>query len=336
MVNPYRDTAREKMMLKKPDTEQISASQLPAAHQKASLQDLRLRRRMRWKEQSMAYLFLMPNIVGFLFFTLFTLIAAFGLSLFRWSLLTPPEFVGPSNYIELFTTDPMFHQILLNTLYFVFGYVPLNIIISLGIALWLSGPIHAKQIFRVIMFLPVMTPAVGVALVWMLMYDQSGIINEMLYALFHIRGPNWLGSSTWAMPAVILMSLWYGFGYNMLVFSAGLQAIPQHFYEAAAIDGARRWQRFWNITLPLLSPSLFFGIVLTLISSFQVFDQVYILTGGGPGADTTTLVLYTYQNGFTYFHMGYAATISTVLFILIMAVTLIQFVLQKKWVHYEV
>jgi multiple sugar transport system permease protein len=331
---------REKMILKKPGTEQISASQAPATSQKArsriTAKDRQRMRRMRWKEQGIAYLFLLPNIVGFLFFTLFTLIAAFGLSFFRWSLLTSPEFTGLGNYVELFTTDPMFHQVLINTLYFVFGYVPLNIILSLGIAIWLAGPIRAKNLFRIIMFLPVMTPAVGVALVWMLMYDQSGIINETLYALFHIHGPNWLGSSTWAMPAVILMSLWYGFGYNMLVFSAGLQAIPQHFYEAAAIDGAKRWQRFWNITLPLLSPSLFFGIVLTLISSFQVFDQVYILTGGGPGADTTTLVLYTYQNGFTYFHMGYAATISTVLFILIMAVTLIQFVLQKKWVHYEV
>jgi multiple sugar transport system permease protein len=328
------------MILKKPDTEQISASRIspagPKAGSRITPKDRQRIRRMKWREQGIAYLFLAPNIIGFLLFTLFSLIAAFGLSFFKWSLLTSPEFTGLSNYVELFTVDPMFHQILLNTLYFVFGYVPLNIILALGIATWLSGRIRAKNLFRIIMFLPVMTPAVGVALVWMLMYDQSGIINATLYGIFHVRGPNWLDSSTWAMPAVILMSLWYGFGYNMLVFSAGLQAIPQHFYEAASLDGAKRWQKFWNITIPLLSPSLFFGMVLTIITSFQVFDQVYILTGGGPGADTTTLVLYTYQNGFEYFHMGYAATISTIIFILIMAVTILQFVFQRKWVHYEV
>jgi len=293
-------------------------------------------RRSRWKNIGIAYLFLMPNIVGFLFFTLFSLIAAFALSFFRWSLLAPATFTGIGNYIQLFTTDPVFHQVLVNTLYFVFGYVPLNIVVSLGMAVWIAGPIHFKNVFRIIMFLPVLTPAVGVALVWLLMYDQSGIINQTLFALFHIRGPNWLASSTWAMPAVILMSLWYNFGYNMLVFSAGLQNIPPHFYEAAAIDGATRWNRFWDITIPLLSPSLFFGVILTLISSFQVFDQVYILTGGGPGIDTTTLVLYAYQNGFQYYKMGYAATISTVLFLLILVVTLLQFILQRKWVHYEV
>lgn len=327
------------MILKKPDMDRTPAGQAePALQNRVSRIALKKRRmrRLWWREQGIAYLFLAPNILGFLFFTLFSLVAAFGLSFFRWSLLTAPEFNGVGNYIQLFTVDPVFHQVLLNTLYFVFGYVPLNIILSLGIAVWLAGPIRAKNIFRIIMFIPVMTPGVAVALVWLLMYDPSGIINATLLGLFHIHGPNWLASSTWAMPAVILMSLWYGFGYNMLVFSAGLQSIPRHLYEAAAIDGARRWHRFWSITLPLLSPSIFFGLVLTLITSFQVFDQVYILTGGGPGIDTTTLVLYTYQNGFVYYHMGYAATVSSVLFVLIMLVTIGQFLLQKKWVYYEV
>ena len=329
------------MMLKKPDANRVAVNQAGQAILEDSVhaRDVTLGRRMRrlkWREQGIAYLFLAPNMIGFLFFTLFSLVAAFGLSFFRWSLLTTPTFAGLNNYVILFTQDPVFHQILINTLYFVFGYVPLNIVLSLGIAVWLSGNIRGKNLFRIIMFLPVITPAVGVSLVWMLMYDQNGIINQLLYAFLHIHGPNWLGSNTWAMPAVIIMSLWYGFGYNMLVFSAGIQAIPQHLYEAAAIDGAQRWQRFFSITLPLLSPSLFFGLVLTLITSFQVFDQVYILTAGGPGTDTTTLVFYTYQNGFVYFHMGYAATISSVLFVLIMLVTLLQFALQKRWVYYEV
>jgi multiple sugar transport system permease protein len=330
------------MIVKKPDTDQTSVERgrpsIQSHGSRITAKDWRRLRLSKRRGQGIAYLFLAPNILGFLFFTLFSLIAAFGLSLFKWSLLTPPQFTGLGNYVLLLTKDPVFRQVLLNTLYFVFGYVPLNMLLSLAIAIWLSGPIRAKNLFRIIMFLPVMTPAVGVALVWMLMYNYtpSGLINQTLAAVFHIQGPNWLGSDTWAMPSVILMSLWYGFGYNMLVFSAGLQAIPQHFYEAAAIDGAKRWQRFWSITLPLLSPSLFFGLVLTIITSFQVFDQVYILTLGGPGVDTTTLVFYTYQNGFTYFHMGYAATISTMLFLLIMVVTLAQFVLQKRWVHYEV
>jgi multiple sugar transport system permease protein len=327
------------MMLREPDTNTSAAGQVALTRKVHTRDIITARRRMRrlmWKEQGTAFLFLAPNIVGFLFFTLFSLIAAFGLSFFRWSLLSSPTFTGLNNYVVLFTQDPVFHQVVLNTLYFVFGYVPLNILLSLGTAVWLSGNIRAKSLFRIIMFLPVMTPAVGVSLVWMLMYDQNGIINQLLYALFHIHGPNWLGSTTWAMPAVIVMSLWYGFGYNMLVFSAGLQAIPRHLYEAAAIDGAQRWQRFFAITLPLLSPSIFFGLVLTLITSFQVFDQVYILTAGGPGTATTTLVFYTYQNGFVYFHMGYAATISSVLFVLIMLVTIAQFALQKRWVYYEV
>lgn len=303
----------------------------------ANMQRARKRiRRSRIKKNGEAYLFLLPNIAGFLLFTLFPLVFALGLSFFKWSLLTPPIFNGLGNYIRLFTQDTVFHQVLSNTLYFVFVYVPLNLVIALGIAVWLAGRIRWKGLFRIIMFLPVLTPGVAVAIVWMLMYNRSGIINVALQSLFHIQGPDWLTSSIWAMPSIILMSLWYNFGYNMLIFSAGLQAIPQQLYEAASLDGSTRWAKFWHITLPMLSPSMFFALVMTLITSFQVFDQAFILTGGGPGASTTTLVLYTYQSGFSFFHMGYAATISTVLFFLIMAVTLGQFVLQKKWVHYEV
>jgi len=310
------------------------SSQRKVADAEVQLVSKRMRR-LRIKKQREAYLFLLPNIAGFLLFTLFPLVFAIGLSFFKWSLLTPPIFNGLSNYVQLFTRDSVFRQVLSNTLYFVFVYVPLNLVIALGIAVWLASRIRWKGLFRTIMFLPVLTPGVAVAIVWMLMYNRSGIINVGLKSLFHIQGPDWLTSSVWAMPAIILMSLWYNFGYNMLIFSAGLQSIPQQLYEAAALDGSRRWSKFWHITLPMLSPSVFFALVMTLITSFQVFDQAFILTGGGPGASTTTLVLYTYQNGFSFFHMGYGATISTVLFLLIMAVTLGQFALQKKWVHYE-
>jgi multiple sugar transport system permease protein len=313
----------------------LEPNQAVVALQPNMLNSRALIRRRKLRDIAGAYLFLAPNMLGFLVFVLFPLVAAFVISLFDWSLLTSPTFLGLGNYARLLTQDPVFHRILFNTLYFVFGYVPLNIVISLGLAVWLSGRIRAKSLFRIIFFFPVMTPGVAVSLVWLLMYDPSGVINWFL-SLVGIHGPNWVGSATWAMPAVILMSLWYGVGYNMLVFSAGLQAIPGNFYEAASIDGATRLHQFWNITIPLLSPSIFFGLVMTLITSFQVFDQVFILTGGGPGASTTTLVLYTFQNGFSYFRMGYAASVSTVLFLLIMAVTIGQFILQKRWVHYEV
>ncbi len=330
------------MTLNKPEKLDIAVSDqstLSSQHKVADVEVQLARKRMRRsriKKQGGAYLFLLPNIAGFLLFTLFPLVFAIGLSFFKWSLLTPPVFNGLSNYVQLFTRDSVFRQVLSNTLFFVFVYVPLNLVIALGIAVWLASRIRWKGLFRIIMFLPVLTPGVAVAIVWMLMYNRSGIINVGLKSLFHIQGPDWLTSSVWAMPAIILMSLWYNFGYNMLIFSAGLQAIPQQLYEAAALDGSRRWSKFWHITLPMLSPSVFFALVMTLITSFQVFDQAFILTGGGPGASTTTLVLYTYQNAFSFFHMGYGATISTVLFFLIMAVTLGQFALQKKWVYYEV
>lgn len=326
-------------MLKQPDGPPIALSRPPlTVHPRQPLaRSSRVKTSTSvWKKRLTPYLFLAPNMLGFLLFTLVPLVMALGLGFFKWSLLEQPVFNGVNNYIQLLTQDPTFHQVVLNTLYFVFFYVPLNLLVSLGVAVWLSGKIRWKGFFRIVLFLPVMTPAVGVALVWMLMYDPSGILNEVIAAVFHVQGPAWLTSNLWSMPAIIFMSLWYSFGYNMLVFSSGIQAIPRHLYEAATLDGANKWHRFWHVTLPLLSPSTFFALVMTLITSFQVFDQAFILTGGGPGVSTTTLVLDIYQQGFVFFHMGYAASISTILFLLIMLVTVSQFILQKRWVHYEV
>jgi multiple sugar transport system permease protein len=214
--------------------------------------------------------------------------------------------------------------------------VPFNLLLSLGIAVWLSSKIRARNLFRIVFFLPVVTPIVANAMIWTLLYaPNSGIIDWFISTLFHVPGPNWLGSQSLAMPAMVVMSVWQGFGYNMLILSAGLQVIPSELYDAAAIDGASAWRRFLNITLPLLTPFLFFGLVMTLITSFQVFTQPYVLTGGGPGVSTTTLVLYLYNNGFQYFRMGYASTLAWILFLIIMAITAVQFVAQKRWVHYE-
>ncbi|HEU5432849.1 MAG TPA: sugar ABC transporter permease [Thermomicrobiales bacterium] len=287
-------------------------------------------------ETAAAYGFLAPNGIGFLAFTLIPIVASFVLSLFDWPLLSSPSYVGLQNYRDLATKDPVFGQVLLNTVSFVVGYVPFNLLLSLGIAVWLSSKIRARNLFRIVFFLPVVTPMVANAMIWTLLYaPNTGVIDWFIATIFHVPGPNWLGSQNLAMPAMVAMSLWQGFGYNMLIFSAGLQVIPRDLYEAAALDGASAWRRFLNITLPLLTPFIFFGLVLTLITSFQVFTQPYILTGGGPGVSTTTLVLYLYNNGFQYFRMGYASALAWILFLIIMAITIVQFVAQRRWVHYE-
>lgn len=295
----------------------------------------KVRRRRQQSDTVAAYGFLAPNGIGFLIFTLIPIGASFVISLYHWPLVGQASFAGTQNYRNLASNDPVFWQILRNTVYYVFGYVPLNILLSLAIAVWLSSKIRGKNLFRVIFFLPVVTPMIANAMIWTLLYmPQSGVIDWFLVNVLHMSGPNWLGSQTLAMPAMIVMSVWQGFGYNMLILSAGLQSIPVDLYDAAAIDGASSWRRFLNVTLPLLTPFLFFAFVLTLITSFQVFTQPYVLTGGGPGVSTTTLVLYLYNNGFQFFKMGYASALAWILFVIIMTVTAIQFLIQKRWVHY--
>ena len=293
-------------------------------------------RRLVSREALSAYAFLLPNGLGFLAFTLIPIVASLVLSLFNWPLQSAPTFVGLSNYVALVTKDPVFKQVFLNTLFYVVGYVPLNLMLSLGIAMWLSSRIRGKNLFRAVFFLPVVTPMVANALIWTLLYAPgNGVFNWFLGSVVHLPAPNWLGSQTLAMPAMIVMSVWQGFGYNMLILSAGLQVIPRELYEAAAMDGASKPRRFWSVTLPLLTPFLFFALVMTLITSFQVFTQPYILTSGGPGVSTTTLVLYLYNNGFQFYKMGYASALAWILFVIIMVITAMQFVAQKRWVHYD-
>lgn len=287
--------------------------------------------RIKW---STVLPFLLPNGLGFLGFTLLPLGASLVLSLFSWPVLGEHKFIGLTNFINLFTKDPVFYRVLLNTIYFVVVYVPLNVVLAITIAVWLNTCVRGSGLFRIIFFLPVFTPMVANALVWRLMLAPNGVINSLI-SLLHISAQNWLGSQQSAMPAIIVMSVWQGFGYNMLVFSAGLRSIPRSLYEAAMLDGAKPASRFWRITLPLLTPSIFFGTVMTFITSFQLFVQPYVLTAGGPGVSTTSLVYYLYNNGFQYFKMGYASAIGWVLFIIIMAATAMQFFFQKRFVRYE-
>ena len=282
-----------------------------------------------------AGLFLLPNLVGFLIFTAIPVGAAFVLAFYDYDLLLGASWAGLENFREMFTTDEVFRAALFNTVYFTAVSVPLSVVLGLATAMLVNQALRGIVIFRSIFLLPYVTVTVALSLVWKWIYlPDIGLINSVL-GVFGIDGPPWLTSGTWAMPALILMSVWKGFGYNMVIFLAGLQSIPDHLYDAAKVDGATAWRRFLNVTLPLLSPTTFFVVVISVISSFQVFDQALIMTNGGPGTATTTLVLYIYQKGFQSFDMGYAAAVALVLFAAIFVFTVIQFLFQRRWVTYD-
>jgi multiple sugar transport system permease protein len=286
------------------------------------------------REALAAYLFILPSFLGFAIFLLVPMVMSAGLSLYDWELLRPPVYIGLENFRDLLR-DPLFRTVMFNTAYYAFGLVPLNIVISLSLALWLNTKLRGLTFYRLAFFLPVVTVTVAVSLIWKWMYEpRVGIVNAAL-GVFGIAGPNWLADPFWAMPSLIILGLWKGFGYNMVLFLAGLQGIPSTLYEAAMIDGANAWHRFWKITLPLLSPAMFLAVVLTVISSFQVFDQAFVMTAGGPSNATNTIVLYIFQNGFLFFKMGYASAIAWALFAVIFTFTLIQMWLQRHWVQYE-
>lgn len=281
-----------------------------------------------------AYSLLFPSMALFLVFTAVPLVASFLLSFTHWSLLAPPQWAGLEQYAKLLH-DGAFWTSVGNTLYFTVGSVPPKLALALLLALALNRKMHARNLYRTMYFLPVVSMLVAVALVWSWLYNpQDGLINYAL-ALVHLPQPAWLASTRWAMPAVILMSIWKTVGYDMILYLAGLQSIPEHLYEAAKIDGANRWNLFQHITFPLITPTTFFVLVVSVIGSFQVFDQAYIMTQGGPGYTTTTLVYYIYNNAFQWFHMGYASAQAWILLILVLGMTLLQLWGQRRWVFYQ-
>jgi len=292
------------------------------------------------REMLAALLFLLPNILGFVIFTMGPVLASFGLSLVDWNLLGSPVWVGLDNYATMLR-DREFWDSLKATLYYTAGSLPLGIVPALILALALNQKLRGLALYRTVYFVPVVSSTVAVALLWRWMYNPNfGMLNFLLNGLFRLlhlplTAPDWLQSTTWAMPAIILMSAWKGLGYNMVLYLAGLQSISRTFYEAAAIDGASSWQKFWFVTLPLLTPTTFFVTIISIIGSFQVFEQAYIMTAGGPARSTVTTVYYIYANGFQRYNMGYASAIAWVLFALILAVTLIQWKYQDRWVFYE-
>jgi len=293
------------------------------------------RRRRRRSDLPAAIAFLLPGFLGLLAFLILPLFASLVLSLTNWQVIGRTHFIGLANYVNLFTRDPIFWSVFRVTLLYTAEYLILNIICSLGMALWIGSLSWGRQLFRLLFFLPTFTPLIGVALVWLLMLTPGGVIDSSVTAL-GLSIPNLITSPTYALQVIVIVSLWSHFGYNLLLFGAALESIPSTYLDAAAIDGARPWQRFWRIKLPLISPSLFFGTVLTAISSLQIFDQVYALTRGGPGSATTTLGYAIYSQGFVTYRLGYASAIAWVLFTVIMALTALQLRLQRRWVHYDI
>jgi multiple sugar transport system permease protein len=291
-------------------------------------------RAQRRREMIEAYLYLLPTFVGLILFSLGAIVVSVGISFTDWDILQPPHWVGLSNYVRLFST-PLNWQVFGNTLSYTGVIVPVGTALALGLALALNRGLRGIVLLRSLYFLPVISSTVAVALVWGWLYNQQfGLINYLL-SVVGITGPAWLADTRTAMPAVIIMSIWKGLGYNMVIFLAGLQGIPRELYEAAAIDGAGAWAQFRYVTLPLVSPTTFFVVVLSTIAAFQVFDQTYVMTGGGPAYSTTTLALFIYQNAFQWFHMGYAAALSYVLFAAVAVVTLVQFRVQGRFVFYR-
>lgn len=290
----------------------------------------------RGREAVEAYILILPTILGLIAFTASPVVASLYFSFTRWNLLSAPHWQAFDNYIELFTNDPLFWITIKNTALYVLGTVPTGTILALLLAIALNQKIRMVAVFRTIYFLPVVSSVVAISVLWLWLYQADfGLINQMLRSL-GFRGVRWLSSVTWAMPAIIIMSIWHGLGYNIVIFIAGLQGIPQDYYEAATVDGANAWHKFFKITLPLLSPVTFFVITLSVINSFQVFAQAYVMTQGGPVNATKTIVYYLYQQGFMHFHMGYASALAYVLFVIIVGMTLFQFWFQRRWVHYEI
>ena len=282
--------------------------------------------------QNMAsWIFILPAILGTLIFIVIPVVCSFGLSFAKWDLLNPIEFVGLENYRLLFK-DNLFYKILLNTVVFALSTSVLGVIIPLVLASILNSKIRGSEFYKTAYFLPFITPMVVVGIVWAWIFDPNiGLLNQLL----HIN-INWLYDSKFALPAIIIVSVWKLIGYNMIIFLSSLSAISNSMFEAAKIDGANAFQVFKNVTIPLLSPTIFFVIIITAISSFQVFDLVYLMTQGGPLDSTNVLVYAIYKNAFEYFNVGKASAIAYVLFAIILVLTIVQWSLRKKLVYNEV
>ncbi len=287
-----------------------------------------------WRQLPMLAVFLGPSLAGLVLFVLGPVIASLGVSFTDWNLLTAPHVIGLSNYREALQSADI-HQALEHTLIFIAIYLPTVLILGLGLALLVNQPLRGLAFFRAAYFTPVVCSWVAVSLMWRWLLNPAfGVVNYVL-SLIHLPQPGWWADPFWALPSVIVASVWKDLGFVMVLLLAGLQNIAPQYYEAAMLDGAGHFGRFRHVTLPLLSPATFFVVVISLINSFQVFDQVWMMTNGGPGGASSVMVEQIVRNAFDYQRMGYASALSWILFAFIFAITVFQMIVQRKWVVYE-
>lgn len=285
------------------------------------------RSRNRW-----GIVFILPQLISLVCLGMIPIVIAFVLSFFDWNGFSSPVFTGFQNFKAVFT-DPDTAIAIKNTLLYSVIYVPCSIVLSLGLAILLNKA-WGKMFYRAVFFLPQIVTSVGIAVVWSWIYQpQFGILN-MILKFFGIQGKEWLRDPSTAMGAVIVMSIWWGLGYNIVLFLAGLQNVPRTYVDAAKIDGANERQVFFNITVPLISPTTLLVTITTMINAFQVFDQMFLLTSGGPAKKTYTMAIHIYQTAFKSYELGKASTAALILFFVVVTVSVIQFKLSDKWVHY--
>jgi len=291
-------------------------------------------RRRTIKDTLIAYSFILPNLLGFAIFTLVPMVFSLVLAFMNWDGANVVSWAGLGNFKQLLR-DTTFRIALINTFYYVIGTVPLTMAAALGLALLLNQPLRGRNFFRTTFFFPYVASLVAVAVVWnMLFHPAVGPVNQLLMTLGIENPPRWTADVNWAMPTVILASIWKGMGYYMVIYLAALQGIPAYLYEAAEIDGANAWQKFRNVTLPMLTPATFFVSIMITIASFKVFDLILVMTGGGPGRATNVLVIHTYNTAFKEFRFGYSSAIAMVLFVIVLVITIVQFRMEKRWVSY--
>jgi multiple sugar transport system permease protein len=273
-------------------------------------------------------------IIGFILFTGGPIVAAAALSFTRYDIVSSPQWIGAQNYVQLFTNDPLFWQSLKVTFVYSLMAIPLGLIAGMALALLMNQKVRGIAFWRTIYYLPSVISGVPVALLWMWIFNpQFGILNWAL-SWFGIQGPTWLLSETWVLPSLVIISLW-GVGGSMVIYLAGLQGIPTHLYEAAEIDGANSWSRFWHVTLPMMSPVIFFNLIIGIINSFQTFTTPYVMTSGGPNNASMFYGLNIFYYGFQYFKMGYASAMAWILFVIILVLVTLAFKTSGRWVFYE-
>ncbi len=294
----------------------------------------RTQQKIKWREAFWGYLFIAPGLTGVLVFILFPVLFGLVISFTNWPILAKPEFIGLDNYAKMLR-DPVFAKVMGNTLYYTAVSVPLNLVISLTFAVILNRKIRFLALFRTAYFLPVISASVAVSMIWLWLLDSNyGLLNTIIVELGG-KSVAWLGNTKTAMPAIIAVSVWKGMGWNMIIFLAALQDVPEELYDAARIDGANSAGMFRYVTLPMITPAIFFTTITGLIGSFQGFDLVYNMTNGGPARSTSVIGYYIWQQAFAYSKMGYGASLAYVSFAIILVVTLIQWRARRKWVFGE-